>query len=57
MSRFMSFLFALLVIGTANGQQYPDKPIRIIVPFPAGDGIDTGGAIAFHVMVSCDLTA
>ena len=40
MSRFMSFLFALLVIETANGQQYPDKPIRIIVPFPAGDGID-----------------
>ena len=40
MSRFMSFLFALLVTATANGQQYPDKPIRIIVPFPAGDGID-----------------
>ena len=25
---------------TAHAQQYPDRPIRIIVPFPAGDGID-----------------
>ena len=25
---------------TAHAQQYPDRAIRIIVPFPAGDGID-----------------
>ena len=22
---------------------YPDKPLRLIVPFPAGDGLDTQG--------------
>jgi tripartite-type tricarboxylate transporter receptor subunit TctC len=32
---------ALLFLSiTAHAQQYPDRPIRIIVPFPAGDGID-----------------
>ena len=31
---------AFLWTGTSIAQQYPDRPIRIIVPFPAGDGID-----------------
>jgi tripartite-type tricarboxylate transporter receptor subunit TctC len=26
--------------AAAQAQKYPDKPIRVIVPFPAGDGID-----------------
>jgi tripartite-type tricarboxylate transporter receptor subunit TctC len=33
-------VLTLLSITSAMAQQYPDKPIRIIVPFPAGDGID-----------------
>jgi len=33
-------VLALLSATNAMAQQYPDKPIRIIVPFPAGDGID-----------------
>jgi tripartite-type tricarboxylate transporter receptor subunit TctC len=27
-------------ISTANGQTYPDRPIRIIVGYPAGGGVD-----------------
>jgi tripartite-type tricarboxylate transporter receptor subunit TctC len=34
-------MFALALAALpAHAQQYPDRPIRIIVPFPAGDGID-----------------
>ena len=39
MLRLLGLLFALLQ-GFAANAQYPDRPIRIIVPFPAGDGID-----------------
>ena len=40
MFRIAFVLFALLLAAPANSQRYPDRPIRIIVPFPAGDGID-----------------
>ena len=32
--------------ATAQSQAYPSKPIRIIVPFPAGGGVDFIGRIA-----------
>jgi tripartite-type tricarboxylate transporter receptor subunit TctC len=31
---------ALLVSGTALAQTFPDRPIRMVVPFPAGGGAD-----------------
>ena len=34
-------LFALLVTGTALAQPYPNRTIKIIVPFPPGGGADT----------------
>jgi tripartite-type tricarboxylate transporter receptor subunit TctC len=42
LARFVAmFAFALTPpFAFAQGQPYPDRPIRIIVPFPAGDGID-----------------
>ena len=33
-------LLACALSFSAHAQTYPDKPIRIIVPFPAGDGLD-----------------
>ena len=42
--RFASAIAAVVLASLAvcaHGQHaYPDRPIRIIVPFPAGDGID-----------------
>ena len=34
--RIAAFCAALLVSGAAFAQQYPTKPVKILVPFPAG---------------------
>jgi tripartite-type tricarboxylate transporter receptor subunit TctC len=44
MSREYVRIFAgaclLLLSGLASPQEYPAKPVRVIVPFPAGGGSD-----------------
>jgi tripartite-type tricarboxylate transporter receptor subunit TctC len=43
MPRFAAVLAAACIAtlpAAALAQKYPEKPIRVIVPFPAGDGID-----------------
>jgi tripartite-type tricarboxylate transporter receptor subunit TctC len=37
-----TFLLSLLLAaaGVCNAQKYPDKPIRVVVPFAAGTGTD-----------------
>jgi tripartite-type tricarboxylate transporter receptor subunit TctC len=37
----ISAAFALAGIAPVQAQGWPDKPITIIVPFPAGGGTDT----------------
>ena len=41
--RFLAAVIALAAacVGNAGAQPYPSKPIRMVVPFPAGGGIDS----------------
>ena len=39
-----------LMVGQAHAQTYPSKPIRVIVPVPAGSGLDVVGRIAVDKM-------
>jgi tripartite-type tricarboxylate transporter receptor subunit TctC len=51
MSRlFMAITLAVLSVSTALAQDYPNRPIRLIVPFPAGGGVDTMARILAHKM-------
>ena len=44
MKRWAGFL-ALLVAATVQGQEYPTKPIRVLVPFAPGGVVDTSTRI------------
>ncbi len=52
MSRFRSLgtlaAFILLACGTAWGQAYPTKPVRVIIVFPPGGATDIVGRIVFQ---------
>jgi tripartite-type tricarboxylate transporter receptor subunit TctC len=41
LSIVLALVLASLSAGNAWGQAYPDRPLRLIVPFPAGGGVDT----------------
>lgn len=36
-------VLALAALGTAHAESYPDRPIKLIVPYPAGGSTDTVG--------------
>ncbi len=40
-TRYLSFLALLAVSVTAGAQGYPERPVRIVVPVPAGGGVDS----------------
>jgi len=43
--RAVALCAALLVSGSAFGQQYPAKPVKIVIPFPAGGVTDIAGRL------------
>src|SRR5499427_1320008 len=40
MPRWVLFLVALATVAVAHAQVYPSKPVKLIVPFPAGSATD-----------------
>jgi tripartite-type tricarboxylate transporter receptor subunit TctC len=44
----MAITLAVLSVSTALAQDYPNRPLRMIVPFPAGGGVDTMARILAH---------
>src|SRR6187200_3198426 len=48
MTKFMRAIVlsvACLISGSAFGQQYPNNPVKIIIPFPAGGVTDLAGRL------------
>ncbi len=43
--RFLISLFGVALAGMATAQTYPSKPVRIVVPFAAGGGVDVTARI------------
>ena len=44
-SMFAALLLATLAAGVAQAQTWPDRPIRVVVPFPAGSSADVAARI------------
>jgi tripartite-type tricarboxylate transporter receptor subunit TctC len=53
MSRSCTLAFALCLVAalpTAQAQNFPSGPVRIVVPFPAGGATDVLGRVfSFHL--------
>jgi tripartite-type tricarboxylate transporter receptor subunit TctC len=43
--RVLLTVIGLFLLGTAFAQPYPKGPVRVILPFPAGGGVDAAGRI------------
>jgi tripartite-type tricarboxylate transporter receptor subunit TctC len=43
--RLIFFFLSLFLLGTAQGQSYPQRPVRMIVPFAAGGTTDALGRV------------
>jgi tripartite-type tricarboxylate transporter receptor subunit TctC len=42
---FTKIIIFILIAAPALAQPYPKNPVRMIVPFPAGGGVDTAGRV------------
>ena len=56
MNQLLQSLLAALVLAcigtTAQAQPYPNKPIRMIVPFPAGGAADLSARIVVQALAA-----
>jgi len=48
-------LYQYLVVGSGGGEEYPRKPIRVVVPFQPGGGSDTFVRIMQKAMLDSEL--
>jgi tripartite-type tricarboxylate transporter receptor subunit TctC len=46
--KLLLFLAAALIGLPALAAPYPERPIKFVVPFPAGSGTDTGARVLGH---------
>ncbi len=50
MLRSLICVFIWILSFPGNAQQYPKGPVRVILPFPAGGGVDAAGRILAHAL-------
>ena len=46
--RLVLAVIALLTMSSAIGQSYPNRPVRMIIPFPPGGTLDALRAAVAH---------
>ena len=49
-TRFLAAVFVALACAGAHAQQYPTKPVRVIIPFPPGGPTDIIGRMAADIL-------
>lgn len=47
--KYLLFTFSFLVVSATHGQEFPNKPVRFIISFPPGGGVDLMGRLVGHV--------
>ena len=45
MRRSLALVFLLLAAAVAQGQEFPSRPVRLVVPFPPGGPLDISGRL------------
>lgn len=49
---FLGTAFLFIVVSSSFAQPYPKNPVRMIVPFPAGGGVDAAGRVLAQALTA-----